>query len=170
MYFSGSWRCALIGVPCRLRMLSIFSTFDNMLKLTMSPQAKRAETDPRQGTPTRAHLQPPELWQSPEGGLTRGGVVHVCFDVFVPYSDPRSSLIMHMYTYIYIYIYIYTYIHTYIYIYIYIYIHAHRTARPPVFSTPRSSLPGISSLLRRRQAYRIVSFSVSRLVLDGIDP
>ena len=28
----GSCRCALIGVPCRLRMLSIFSTFDNMLK------------------------------------------------------------------------------------------------------------------------------------------
>ena len=31
-------------------MLCIFSTFDNMLKLTISPQAKRAETDPRQGT------------------------------------------------------------------------------------------------------------------------
>ena len=28
-----------------------------MLKLT---QAKRAETDPRQGAPTRAHLQPPK--------------------------------------------------------------------------------------------------------------
>ena len=36
--YSGScWR-ALIGVPCRLRMLSICSTFDNMLKLTISPQ------------------------------------------------------------------------------------------------------------------------------------
>ena len=46
---------ALIGVPCRLRMLCIFSNFDNMLKLTISSQAKRAETDPRQGTPTRAH-------------------------------------------------------------------------------------------------------------------
>ena len=57
---SGSCRCALIGVPCHLRMLSIFSTFDNMLKLTVSPQAKRAETDPGRGTPTRAHLQPPE--------------------------------------------------------------------------------------------------------------
>ena len=52
---SGSCRCALIGVPCRLRMLSILSTFDSMLKLTISSQAKRAETDPRQGTPTRAH-------------------------------------------------------------------------------------------------------------------
>ena len=31
-----------------------------MLKLTISPQAKRAETDPGQGTPTRAHLQPPD--------------------------------------------------------------------------------------------------------------
>ena len=40
---SGSCRCALVGVPCRLRMLSIFGTFDNMLKLTVSPQAKRAE-------------------------------------------------------------------------------------------------------------------------------
>ena len=58
--------CALIGVPCHLRMLGIFSTFDNMLKLTISPQAKRAETDPRQGTPTRAHLQPPEYGVSGE--------------------------------------------------------------------------------------------------------
>ena len=41
-------------------MLSILSTFDNMLKLTISPQARRAETDPRQCTPTRAHLQPLE--------------------------------------------------------------------------------------------------------------
>ena len=45
MTVSGSCRCAIIGVPCRLRMLSIFSTFENMLKLTISPQAKRAETD-----------------------------------------------------------------------------------------------------------------------------
>ena len=37
-----------------------YSTVDNMLKLTISPQAKRAETDPCQGTPRRAHLQPPE--------------------------------------------------------------------------------------------------------------
>ena len=50
----------LIGVPFRLRTLSIFGTFNNMLKLPTSPQAKRAETDPRQGTPTRAHFQPPE--------------------------------------------------------------------------------------------------------------
>ena len=57
---SDSCRCALIGVPCRLRMLSIFSTFDIMLKLTISPQAKRAESDPHQGTPTRAHLQLPD--------------------------------------------------------------------------------------------------------------
>ena len=64
---SGSCRCALTGVPCRLRMLGIFRTVDNMLKLTISPQAKRAETDPRQGTPTRAHLQPPELMDVAEG-------------------------------------------------------------------------------------------------------
>ena len=38
----------------------IFSTFDNMLKLTTSPLARRAETDPRHGTPTMAHFQPPE--------------------------------------------------------------------------------------------------------------
>ena len=56
---SGSCRYALIGEPCRLRMHSIFGTFDNMSKLSISPQAKRAETDPRQGTPTRAHMQPP---------------------------------------------------------------------------------------------------------------
>ena len=28
---SGSCRCALIGVPCRLSMLSTFSTFPNAL-------------------------------------------------------------------------------------------------------------------------------------------
>ena len=50
---------AVVGVPCRLKMLSIFSTFDNMLKLTISPQAKCAETDPRQGTPARARFEPP---------------------------------------------------------------------------------------------------------------
>ena len=46
-------------------MFSIVSTFDSMLKLTISPQSKRAETDPRQGIPTRAHLQPPELLLPP---------------------------------------------------------------------------------------------------------
>ena len=30
-YYSGSCRCALIGVPCRLSMLSTFSTFANIL-------------------------------------------------------------------------------------------------------------------------------------------
>ena len=29
--YSGSCRCALIGVPCRLSMLSTFSTFANVL-------------------------------------------------------------------------------------------------------------------------------------------
>ena len=87
---SSSCRCAIIGVPHRRRMLSVFSTLDNMPRLTISPQAKLAETDtymyvcihiyiyiyihiiiynyiythvyihPRQGTPTRAHFQPPE--------------------------------------------------------------------------------------------------------------
>ena len=61
LFGRGSCWCALIGVPCRLRMLSTLSTFDNMLTPTISPHAKRAETDPRQGTPTRAHLQPLEL-------------------------------------------------------------------------------------------------------------
>ena len=53
--------CALIGVPCRIRMLSIFSTSDNMSKLAISPRAKRAEIDPCQGAPTRARLQPPDF-------------------------------------------------------------------------------------------------------------
>ena len=48
---SGSCRCALTGVPCRLGMLSIFSTSDNMLRLTISP----ARANPR-----RARLQPPD--------------------------------------------------------------------------------------------------------------
>ena len=49
LHGSGSCRCALIGVPCRLRRLGIFSTFDNMLKLTIAPQGKRAETEPPPG-------------------------------------------------------------------------------------------------------------------------
>ena len=53
---SGSRRCALIGVPCRLRRLSLFSTFTNMLLTNKCPQANHAETDPRHGTPTRAHF------------------------------------------------------------------------------------------------------------------
>ena len=79
-------------VPCRLRMLSIFSTFDNMLKLTISPQARRAETDPHQGTPTRAHLQPPDS--------ASRGVAKRCKHVYI-------------YIYIYICMYIYIYIYTY---------------------------------------------------------
>ena len=59
--YSCSRRCALIGVPCCLGTLSIFSAFDNILKLTIAPQAKSAETNPRQGTPMRAHLQLPEI-------------------------------------------------------------------------------------------------------------
>ena len=96
--YSGSCRCALIGVPCRHRMLSIFSTFD-MLKLTISPQAKRAETDPRQGTPTRAHLQ---------------RLIYIYI-----YTH---NMYIHMYVCIYIYIYTHISLSLYIYIYIYIYI------------------------------------------------
>ena len=59
---SGRCRCALTVVPRRLRLLSIFGTFDNMLKLSISPQAKRAESDPRLDTPTVAHFQPTELY------------------------------------------------------------------------------------------------------------
>ena len=44
--------------------LSIFSTFDNMLKLTMSPQARRAETDPCQSTPTVGHTYNRPTFQS----------------------------------------------------------------------------------------------------------
>lgn len=56
-------RCAVICVPCRLNMLGIFGTFDNMLKMIVSPQAKRPETDPRQGTlkPVRRFLITPKL-------------------------------------------------------------------------------------------------------------
>ena len=43
--------------PFRLRVLSMFSTFDSVLKLTISPHAEGAETDPCQGTPTMAHFQ-----------------------------------------------------------------------------------------------------------------
>ena len=35
----GSFRCALIGVPWCLRMLSLFSTFESASRLTVSPKA-----------------------------------------------------------------------------------------------------------------------------------
>ena len=60
-HYSGSCRRAIIGVPWCLRRLSIFSNCLNMLLTNKSPQAKHAETDPRHGTPTRAHFQLPEL-------------------------------------------------------------------------------------------------------------
>ena len=69
--YSGSCRCALIGVPCRLRMLSMFRTFDNMLKLTVSPQARRAGPDPRHGTPKMAPFQLPEI-RGPHARAGRG--------------------------------------------------------------------------------------------------
>ena len=108
---SGSCRCALIGVPCRLRMLSIFGTLDNMSKLTVSPQAKRAETDLRQGTPTRAHLQPPDYMKA-----------HIVRPIYV-YIYIYIYIYICMYVYIYIYIYMYTYMCMYIYIYCYRYIY-----------------------------------------------
>ena len=37
-----------------------FQHFLNMCLTNRSPQAKHAETDPRHGTPTMAHFQPPE--------------------------------------------------------------------------------------------------------------
>ena len=47
--YSGSCRCALIGVPCRLSMLSSFSTFANVLFQDKSPRAEGAKTDPPPG-------------------------------------------------------------------------------------------------------------------------
>ena len=57
---SGSCRCAIIVVPWCLRSLSLSSMFLNMFLTKTSPQAKHAETDPRHGTPTMAHFQPPD--------------------------------------------------------------------------------------------------------------
>ena len=59
-YMSGSCRCAIIGVPWRLRRLSLFSTLSTMLLTNKSTRAKHAETDPCHGTPTTAHFQPPD--------------------------------------------------------------------------------------------------------------
>ena len=44
-YYSGGRLCTLIGVPCRLSMLSTFSTFANVLFLDISPRAEGAKTD-----------------------------------------------------------------------------------------------------------------------------
>ena len=53
-------RCAIIGVPWRLRRLGLFGTCSNVFLTNKPPQAKHAETDPRHGTPTMAHFQPPD--------------------------------------------------------------------------------------------------------------
>jgi hypothetical protein len=57
---SDSCRCAIIGVPWRLRRLSLFSTCMNTFSANKSPQAKHAATDPHHGTPAMAHFQPPD--------------------------------------------------------------------------------------------------------------
>ena len=41
--------CTLIGVPCRLSMLSTFSTFADVLFQCKSPRAEGAKTDPPPG-------------------------------------------------------------------------------------------------------------------------
>ena len=46
---SGGRLCALIGVPCRLSMLSTFSTFAKALFEDKSPRAEGAKTDPPPG-------------------------------------------------------------------------------------------------------------------------
>ena len=43
-HYSGSCRCAIIGVPWCLRRLSLFSTFLHMFLTNRSPQAKHAAT------------------------------------------------------------------------------------------------------------------------------
>ena len=46
---SGGRLCTLIGVPCRLSMLSTFSTSANLLFQYKSPRAEGAKTDPPPG-------------------------------------------------------------------------------------------------------------------------
>ena len=75
---SGRCRCALTGVPCRLRMLSIFGTFDNMLKLTTSPEACWNWPPPGhtyEGTPTTAWNK--QLYSFKRGVLREVAIV-VC--------------------------------------------------------------------------------------------
>ena len=57
---SASCRCAIIVVPWCLRRLSLFSICINMLFDKHITQAKHDETDPRHGTSTMAHFQPPD--------------------------------------------------------------------------------------------------------------
>ena len=49
MQNSGGRLCTLIGVPCRLSLLSTFSTFANALFKDKSPRAEGAKTDPPPG-------------------------------------------------------------------------------------------------------------------------
>ena len=94
-------RCAMVSQKAQH-----FQHFDDMLKLTISPQAKRAETDPRHGTPMMAHFRLPEK----EALRSRTG------------NCESNQIYIYIYICIYIYVYIYIYIHImYIYIYIYIY-------------------------------------------------
>ena len=53
---SGSCRCAIVGVPWRLRRLSLFGTFSSTSLADKSPQARHLEADPRHGTPAMAHF------------------------------------------------------------------------------------------------------------------
>ena len=46
---SGGRLCTLVGVACRLSMLSTFSTFANVLFQYKSPRAEGAKTDPPPG-------------------------------------------------------------------------------------------------------------------------
>ena len=79
-------RACLRGAVC-------FSTFDNMLKLTTSPQAKRAETDPRQGTPTRGGHTYNRLSLPPQGGRPRSTLLFSVNTMIISSSSSRSTFI-----------------------------------------------------------------------------
>ena len=59
--YSGGRLCTLIGVPCRLSMLSTFSTFAMYCFNTNHRVLRVLKLTPRQGTPMRVHKRPPEL-------------------------------------------------------------------------------------------------------------
>ena len=90
--YSGSCRCAIIGVPWCLGRLSLFGTCLNNVLTSKPLQAKHAETDPQHGTPTMAHFQPPEKGEVLLGGV---GTLRYSFPPNAPVQWQPDGLTIH---------------------------------------------------------------------------
>ena len=123
---SGSCRCTLIGVPCRLSMLSTVCTFAHVLFQYKSPRAEGAKTDPPpgytyEGTQTTAWSKLPRGPQ-PRPGSSQGGFLLQRWWCISVYMWHVNCIIWYVIQSVYMYnIYVYICICVYIYIYIYVF-------------------------------------------------